>query len=438
MAGYPRARPAAVAGQPVAEARPAREAVTAASLVGAAMRRCLRTLPALGTATLLVGVVGARAATPAAPQHPQIRVGGYPTGITLDPLTDTIYVENGTSGTLSLIDGRVCNAHNVAGCGRPATAITAGTDPIGSGVDEATHTLYVANGSGTVAIVDDHACDAADRSGCRARPATVRVGVEPQFLAVDETTNTIYVANVLSDTISVIDGRTCNAHSSAGCGHVRASIPVGPGPFALAVDDATHSIYVTDLGARTISIVDSATCNAADVAGCRRAPVSVDVGETPGGVALDSRTDTVYVTGEFSNDVTVIDGASCNATTTTGCRQSPLRIRAGPGARGIAVDEATDTIYVANTVANTVSVIDGATCNATVHSGCDQHAPAAPVGVSPRRLAVDEATDTIYVTNAWSNTVTMLDGRTCNGRVHSGCGRAPTPSPTSGRPGLTA
>jgi DNA-binding beta-propeller fold protein YncE len=68
-----------------------------------------------------------------------------------------------------------------------------------------------------------------------------------------------------------------------------------------------------------------------------------------------------------------------------------------------------------------MSVIDGATCNSTVRSGCGQVAAVAPVGVSPRRLAVDEPTGTIYVTNAGSNSVSMLDGRTCNGRVHTGC-----------------
>jgi DNA-binding beta-propeller fold protein YncE len=96
-------------------------------------------------------------------------------------------------------------------------------------------------------------------------------------------------------------------------------------------------------------------------------------------------------------------------------------VRAGTGARGIAVNEATNTVYVANTVENTVSVIDGSTCNARVHTGCGRRAAVAPVGASPRRIAVDERTNTIYVTNAWANTVTMLNGRKCNGRVHSGC-----------------
>ena len=89
----------------------------------------------------------------------------------------------------------------------------------------------------------------------------------------------------------------------------------------------------------------------------------------------------------------------------------------------------TNTIYVTNTAANTVSVIDGSTCNGHVHSGCGRKTALAPVGISPRRIAVDELTNTVYVTNAGSNTVTMLNGRTCNGRVHRGCGKATAGGP---------
>jgi DNA-binding beta-propeller fold protein YncE len=66
-----------------------------------------------------------------------------------------------------------------------------------------------------------------------------------------------------------------------------------------------------------------------------------------------------------------------------------------------------------------------------VHSGCGQRAAVAAVGVSPRRVAVDELTNTVYVTNAASNTVTMLDGRTCNGHVDAGCGPVGSPSGTT-------
>lgn len=76
----------------------------------------------------------------------------------------------------------------------------------------------------------------------------------------------------------------------------------------------------------------------------------------------------------------------------------------GP-ARGIAVDPATDTGYVAElpasgTIAN-VAVIDLAsgTLAATV-----------PVGVAPDSIAVDPVTDVVYVVNAVSSTVSVIDG----------------------------
>jgi YVTN family beta-propeller protein len=364
-----------------------------------------------------VAAVAASTATAAVnvgkpPIHPEVQVGGFPTGIALNPVTGTIYVGNGTTGTLSVIDGKRCNAAESRGCSQRVAVATAGVDPIGIAVDRSTNTIYAANASGTVAIVDGRRCSAENRAGCRTAPATVRVGINPQFLAVDETTHTLYVANSGSDTISVIDGRS---------GRVKGSVSVGPIPFTLAVNPVTHTVYVTDLGAQTVSVVDGAACNAVRVHGCKRRPATVDVGETPGGIALDPRTDTIYVTGETSNDVSVINGKSCNARSTSGCSKRPVRVRAGDGARGIAVNELTHTVYVANTAAGTVSVIDGSACNATVRSGCGRRAAVTAVGISPRRVAVDAVTNTVYVTNAGSNTVTMIDGRTCNGRVHTHC-----------------
>src|SRR5579871_3282402 len=101
---------------------------------------------------LLIGLVLlatlAAAASAHTADHPQIAVGGFPTGIALNPLTHTIYVGNGTTGTLSLIDGSTCNAGDSAGCGQHVTAVTAGSDPIGIAVDRSTNTVYVVNFSG--------------------------------------------------------------------------------------------------------------------------------------------------------------------------------------------------------------------------------------------------------------------------------------------------
>jgi YVTN family beta-propeller protein len=362
-------------------------------------------------------------AAPASAAHPQIPVGGFPTGIALNPATDTIYVGNGNTGTLSLIDGQRCNASTARGCRQRLTAVTAGVDPIGIAIDGGTNTLYVANASGTVAVVDGRRCNAADTSRCTVEPVTVKVGPNPQFLAVDGKTHTVYVANSGADTVSVIDARTCNARRTSGC-KVVATVKAGALPFTLAVNDVTGTLYVADLGAGTVSVLDAARCNATNVSGCGRKPASVKVGDFPGGIALDAKTNTIYVTGQVTNDVWVIDGKACNAHVRSGCARAPRRVAAGPGARGIAINARTDTIYVANTAVGTVSVIDGSTCNASVQRGCGQVAPQAPVGISPRRVVVDDLTNTVYVTNAGSNSVTMLDGRTCNAHVRTGCGPA--------------
>src|SRR5262249_37811087 len=159
-----------------------------------------------------------------------------------------------------------------------------------------------------------------------------------QFLVVDPRTHTVYVANVGSNTVSVVDGRRCNARTTAGCHRPGVDIPVGTEPFTLALNPATDSLYVASLGAPTVSILDLRDCRGGGLRGCMRPPFVIDVGDAPGGIAIDRRTDTIYVTGQASNDVSVIDGRRCNARVTSGCRAA-VRFRAGAGARGIAVNE---------------------------------------------------------------------------------------------------
>src|SRR4029077_14850196 len=43
---------------------------------------------------------------------PTVTVGNAPGGVAVDPVTDTIYVTNVDDGTISVIDGRRCNARH--------------------------------------------------------------------------------------------------------------------------------------------------------------------------------------------------------------------------------------------------------------------------------------------------------------------------------------
>ena len=171
----------------------------------------------------------------------------------------------------------------------------------------------------------------------------------------------------------------------------------------MALDTDNHTLYVNDAPENDVSMIDTAICNARDTSGCAQTPPTAVVGEFPVPVVVDSRTDTVYVGNGNEPTVSVLNGASCNATDTAGCRPNPITINVPGGPDGLAVNDKTETLFVANNGpgnstarANSVSVINAATCNAKDTSGCGQRAPTVLTGANPGGATVDEATDTLY------------------------------------------
>ncbi len=73
--------------------------------------------------------------------------------------------------------------------------------------------------------------------------------------------------------------------------------------------------------------------------------------------------------------MSVIDGAACNGSTGRGCGRVPRTIKVGSGAFWVTVDQARDAVYVASNNDGTVSVINGARCNAKNTSGCARTPP---------------------------------------------------------------
>jgi DNA-binding beta-propeller fold protein YncE len=138
----------------------------------------------------------------------------------------------------------------------------------------------------------------------------------------------------------------------------------------------------------------------------------------------------------------VIDGATCDAVSTAGCGQTPVLMglglrSSGPGSLpwGIAVDATTDTVYAAlNANADyggAVAVINGATCNGSVTAGCGQIAPLVPAGFNSIGVAVDPLSQSVYVSNLYDASVSVIDGTTCNRFVTFGCARVPLKLPAA-------
>jgi DNA-binding beta-propeller fold protein YncE len=381
---------------------------------------------------------GATSSSSPSPAHGStVAVGVNPQDSALNPLTHTLYIEsdpeNGNLGTVTVLNASTCDALRTTGCVSKTPYAQVGSGPVGIAVDQATDTIYVVNSnSNTVSVINGATCNAQHASGCSHIPPTATAGSNPVDVQVDQATNTVYVANWgngAGTTVSVINGRICNGQVTSGCGRVPAHVTIGIGPAGVFVDQATDTVYaatVAPSGAEAVSVIDGATCNATMTSGCGKKPPSVTLGQGSANYnvafAIDQANGTLYVANWAGNTLSMIDTASCNATVTSGCAQTPHVVRVGRGPDGIAVNPATQTVYVANVTDDTVSVLDAATCNAALSSGCrTPHPRLLRTGKSPHWVTVDQATDTVYVPNGDDGTASVLNGATCNATVTSGC-----------------
>jgi YVTN family beta-propeller protein len=144
-------------------------------------------------------------------------------------------------------------------------------------------------------------------------------------------------------------------------------------------------VYVANLGANTVSVLDTGTRDVVE---------TVPVGDNPDGVAVSPDGTRVYVTNFVSGTLTIIDAASNTVVTT---------IPVGDGPVGVAVSPDGASAYVANRGADAVAVVD--TASATVRS-------VVPVGDGPDAIAVTPDGRTAYVTNSFTGMpghVSVLD-----------------------------
>ncbi len=161
-------------------------------------------------------------------------------------------------------------------------------------------------GGDSVYVIDGATCNATDTTGCGQTPATVTLGSDPLGIAynpwgiaVDQATDTIYTANIADGegpgTVSVINGATCNGQDTNGCGQRPAIAPAGFGANGIAVDHTTHDVYVTNTEDTSVSLIDGAKCNGTDTSACRHRPAKASVGGYPGSIAIDPAVRTAYV-----------------------------------------------------------------------------------------------------------------------------------------------
>jgi YVTN family beta-propeller protein len=199
--------------------------------------------------------------------------------------------------------------------------------------------------------------------------ARVAVGEAPVAIAVNEPTNAIYVANSGGDTVSAIDGKT---------DVLTKEIKVGPRPYVVAANPATNRIYVSNTFSRVITVIDART----------NLTTTVEAGSADA-IAVDQNLDRVYLLGYEDTHLTVLDQSA----------RVVGKVAAGIHLWGIAVNGSTHTLYATRSGTGELLIFDEDSAQATT----------LPVGAMPCAVAVNEATNRVYVANHSEDTVTVID-----------------------------
>lgn len=194
-----------------------------------------------------------------------------PDGITFDPGRGVLFVANNNINTITQISGTTVGG-----------SIVVGTGPSGITYDPVFNSLLVTNArSSNVTIIESatHPFSAEKKS--------VGVGTNPVWIAYDPASKLDYVSNFGSGTVSVFNGG----------GFAKTTVKVGSMPIGVEFSQATLSIFVACQGPDQIFIISGTTVVATD---------SLPSGTGVFGIAYDDANDKVYVTGEFTNTVTVL------------------------------------------------------------------------------------------------------------------------------------
>ncbi len=211
---------------------------------------------------------------------------------------------------------------------------------------------------------------------------TIGVGSGPYELAYDSSTHTVYLSDSLAAQVTAINSTTF---------HVVATVTVGSQPEGITYDPADHALLVANFASNTLSVIDDRS---------NLVVATVAVGHGPQGVVASGGT--AYVANSYSSDVSIVRVSSHTVLGT-------YPVGAGPDQLAIADGD----LFVANFGSGNVSVVNLTT---------GQSAGSLGVGGNPTSLTVlagtlyvaDPASNAIYAfaTSSLANLVTLFSDRT--------------------------
>ncbi len=231
---------------------------------------------------------------------------------------------------------------------------------------------------------------------------TVKVGKMPTEIALQGALGSAYVANCMSDSLSAIDLST---------NELIDTIDVGKAPLDVAIS-SIGDIYVINHGSRSISVIDPIS---------NLVTKNITLPINPIAIATNEYTNRIYVSGyedenisnacigsvgdHKGNLIIVMDAGSNEIIDTIDSDSIELNDDYNDAIefQAIAVHPATNTIYAANILSNTLYKIDGNT---------NEIIGRIEVGFfGPDTVEVNPVTGKVYVSSYTDGRISVIDGR---------------------------
>jgi len=332
--------------------------------VAGGVRAALRTRAALLLAVLTLAVLHPVVGTGATGPVTLVPLENFGWGVAVNPLTNRAYAANGQSNSVSVVDTLTNTV---------IATISVRTGPSAVAVDTALNRIYVTHNQspGGVTIINGQT---------HAIVTSPNTGNWTTDVAINPVTQKAYVANEGSQSVSVIDTTTGAV--------IRTISGSFNNPSHVGVNPSTNRVYVSNWFGNSVSVIDGSTDSVIR---------TVPVGDGPRGVLANPATNRIYVANARGGTTSIIDGVTNTVTAT---------LTPPPGATPyeFGINPATNRIYQGSVVSTTIAIIDGDTDTIV-----DTTAVGVPTVYVNGSIDVNPLTNTVYVVNSSARTLSVFE-----------------------------
>jgi YVTN family beta-propeller protein len=337
-----------------------------------------------------------------------IKVGHLPGPIVVNPSAHTAYVVNTGANSVSTFDTLTFKVKK---------AIPVGTNPVAIAANPPSNMVYVANlQSGSVSAITG-----------TGKAATWKVGGQPVALVVDTVLGQLYVADQLQNQVEILNAKT---------GSLIATVSTGTRPTAMAVNIATHAVFVGCTGSTgSVMVIDGTTDKIITTVGGGTIPTGIT------SISVDPQTNVAVVASPSGNPsiaIAAIDAGDGYSVTDepSNAGDEPISTSYDPGGLfmlafyndtflpfgignglltlgdGYSTNELGLTALASNPSTNQLGVVDPAgqtlfIIDLLTPEPQDIHE--LTTGATPTALAFDPVTSRVFVSNQADDTVSAFD-----------------------------